>query len=1307
MYDRRIVALAPSSANPVNIDVPIPSKYNIANVPDTITDQTDLQAWKDLFMTRRSWALKVVDECAGTQKAAEDRHAEIEVITLGVDAAKENLLRHVKALDKKTADLQRWADEVVKEEAMTSRTWESSIGRLQTLPATDDMIRFVTGRYVRKAQQRPTMEDLVEVGEVIKASKLIKETSAKLDRNSADLTSKVDAIMKKTDELEEKVRGIMIKTDSRRSSEPGELMHDIEAIAKKVSNDYESVLGYSNTSKNISQASKSALNHTKTMLPNLRKRSEEMHSMLRSVVELRNMAANASLETMRDIASLTSMITDANERLGVMQLDDDTMEAFHSLSKLNALPVMYASFMAEAIRRREWNEKVRADSSTLANEMSTFQDEEAKRRRKWQKVTGISLWGERAERNVIGLEINLLGGEEDWPQVSRQELDQVLEVLRSQDAKSLVVTEVARIISELDSPTKQQSKRAKAFKAGSIHEAALGRSTLLTRGDDDMLRSLQEEKNKMESKVKTAESRVRRLEDLLHRQTQVNRASTGNGFQLPNVSSPDYPIGNPMAFPRPTDDLSRRSSVSSRRFSANLGPEEKLFQQKLLTLEADLMAERERASGLENEVAARKNTIKSLQSQIDEANSTKTDLMGNFEAQQREFVEERKSLESEIRRLKAKVEELDDEMDRYLGSRENEKASVDGRVRTLQDELEQSRREFAAEAQKTQGQVDYLRNDAKLQRETNEVLEKQLQAVKFQNRELLSRVETAESIAKQQQRGLEDVHAQMTHSAALPEDLSSLIDLIVCASGDLVAELDSAKSAAVVAKSDRDAAQSAIAESKLEVERLKRVLIQEQTDSSQLRGTLSQEQARFTALEVELSDERNQLSTLRHKMSDGETGSEALRTRLEEEERKVTKFSEDLAARQSRVGGLEEELRALHENVQSANAKQEQLASRFESRTERAKDLTQRAYLQNDRLCRLLERLSYSVTREGSSMIIQRIPKPERTSANDFSDPGSTLRRSISGAATRKSMVDSADLDLLHWMQNDDEKMESEKYDAYLAAIGSFDVESFCEVITKRLKDMEYTAKKYNKDARAYRDKSHMAQKEAHEKIAFKNFKEGDLALFLPTKNQAGGAWAAFNLGAPHFFLKEEESHKLRNRDWLVARIHKIEDRVVDLSKSMASSHLNVSDRRSLGETSTGGDSFEDDNPFQLSDGLRWYLIHASEEKPGAPSTPGLGKSTVASTMVDATGSIRRSKTSSSGINKTLSKSLDSRRSSNNSKKSVPIGSSSLIKTGSIADVVSLKAGATTQTTGESSEARGGDHIYLEVRDPFSDLAGP
>ena len=1272
MYDRRIIQpSSPGAGRSLQSEIPLPAKYTVVRPPDTIADQTDLQAWRDLFMARRTWALKVVDDSNTMALECQSRYGEIETITRAVDAAIMNIEKHVKALDQKNANTQSWASDIQKTQELVGTDYETSIARLQSLPARADMIAFITGRG-RRGSRGSSLEDLIDAEEVKRAGKLVRKVSTQLNKNGAELGLRVDEVLKRADDLWTRVEKNHDRAARGLSTEPAQLMQDIEAIAKKVSNDYENVLDYADTQKNKSQASKSALLHTKNFLPNLSKRALEMEALLNAATETRNAIANDCLGIMHDVATLTSMLSDANARFATMAMDDNGYDALDLLSTMDSLPVTYASFVAEAIRRREWNEKVKSDSSTLANDLATFQDEESRRRRKWQKNIGIALWGEKAERKVLGLEINLHGEEEEWPQVTREDLEELLEILETQDIKAAVVDEVRKVVSELDNPTKQQSKRAKAFKAGSIHEAAMGRSGLLLRGDDDLMRTLQDDKAKMEVKLKTAESRVRRLEDLLHRQTHVSRTSTGNVFQLPGNPSPEMQnIGNPLASPRMNEDMSRRSSVSSRRFSANQGTEEKAFAQKLLVLEAELIAERERSAGMEKEISAKTHSAANMKALVEEANSTKKDLMGNFEAQQREFIEERKSLEDEIKRLKAKLEELEDEMDRYLGSRENERSTIDDRVRALQDELEQVRRDAAAEALKAQGQVDFLRNDAKLQREANDILEKQLQKARDENKILLGRADRAESAVGEQWNALSDIHTQLVRDSPTPQDFATLRDILISSSGDLVAELESVKSAAVIARADRDSTHTSLTEVKSELAVAKEQLSKEEAETTQLREKLSVEQARFSALEAELGDERNQLSTLRSKISDGETGSEALRTRLEEEERKVTTMSEDLASRMSKIGSLEEEVRTLHDKHQSVQGKNEKLTERFEARTERAKDLTQRVYAQNDRLCRLLERLSFSVTREGGNMVIQKLPKPDRSIANLSSDPDSATKRSMSGAATRKAMVDSGDLELLYWMHNDNSETESEKYGAYLNAIGNFDVEAFCEVIAKRIKDIEYTAKKYSKDARAYREKSHMAQKEAHEKIAFKNFKEGDLALFLPTRNQATGAWAAFNVGAPHYFLKEQDSHKLRSRDWLVARISKIEDRVVDLSKSMSGAHPN--DGRSFGEASNGGDSFEDDNPFDLSDGLRWYLIDAAEEKPGAPSTPGLGKSTVASANIDATGSIRRSKKSSSsgmeGINKTLSKSLDSRRSSTNSKKAIP-STSPLGRTGSQASIV-------------------------------------
>lgn len=528
------------------------------------------------------------------------RYDEAEVIAQAADAAVVNLEKHVKSLDQKNADIQNWAADIQKEQNLNGADLEASVVRLQSLPATADMVAFITGHEVGGAR-KPSVGDLVNAEEIRSAGKLVRNISTQLSRNCTELGTRVDEVLRRTDELFDKIEKSPARSSVGRTIDPTQLLEDIEAIARKVSGDYENVLSYSNTPKNVSQASKTTLLHTKTFLPNLSKRSVEMDAILRSATEIRNSTAAHSLNAMHDIAALTSMLTEANAQFASMELDGEAFDAFNLLSTLTNLPVTYASFVAEAIRRREWDNKVRSDSSTLANEMANFQDEEARRRRKWQKSIGTTLWGEKLESKVMALEVNLHGGDAEWPQATRQNLDELLDALRGTGAKSGAIDDISKLISDLNNPTKQQTKRAKAFKAGSIHESVLGRSTLLVRGDDELIRSLQDEKARTESKLKTAESRVRRLEDLLHRQSHISRTSTGNVFQLSGNGTPDPQVA--AASPRLHDDASRRSSVSSRRFSANQGADEKAYQQKLLSLEAELIVERERASGLEKEVS--------------------------------------------------------------------------------------------------------------------------------------------------------------------------------------------------------------------------------------------------------------------------------------------------------------------------------------------------------------------------------------------------------------------------------------------------------------------------------------------------------------------------------------------------------------------------------------------------------------------------------------------------------------------------------------------------------------------------------
>lgn len=1240
-------------------------------------------------------------------EVAQEQYDESKVMMSCLGAALQNLITAIQSLEPRYDELKKWTTEYQGRYQTLAANWEHYLTLSKNVPTAPAMVHFMTGRDVRKTKQT-TLEDLVDLDTARKAGRLAQTSLRRFTQKVSSLDSDAERMFKRCDEL---IHGYN-KLDERSaaggddgaggggSSDIANLLEDIEAVARKIEADYQTTLEFSSGSgsgstRDVLQASKIAATHTERLLPTLRTRALEMDDMCRRAVQTRNAIAAESVDFMRRISETTALQSSVKSQIVAVTQSEEEMTTFDYLRLIQQMPFMYALFVAEAIRRREWTEKVKTDLSTLANEMALFQDEELKRRRKWLKVVGDT-YGPGNEGKVPGLEVNLHGEDDPWPVFTRRDLEEFLDVIRAQNVEQSIINDVAKVISDLNNPTKQQSKRVKAFKNGSIHEAALGRSGLLIRGDDDVLRALQDDKSRLESKLKTAESRIRRLEDLLHRQSQAVRPALGI-FQ-----------------PQGIDSAVSMKAGHDRRGSTD---ESNALMQRIAQLEAELAAEKARSAVFEKD-------LNSHVGKIEEANSTKKDLLGNMDALKREFAEERKSLEDEIKQLKERLEATESEIDHFDESRENLRVAYDEKVRQLERDIEKVSKEKQDEALKAAGQVDFLRNETRLQQERSEQLEMQLQAAQQEVKSQSKRADAAEETAETQLRALRDLHAQLAPTEAIPDDLADLVEAVMVKTSHVMARVQSNESDMSLLRSELDMSHATARDLKTELADTREKLSAGELVTMRLRDSLSEEKAKVAAIEGELAEARDQLSRLRTKMADGETGSETLRKKLEEEERKITSLTEELAARQSQVGSLEEELRLFKERVADASAKFKALSARMDARTERAKDLTQRLYSQNERLCRLLERLGFSVTRNGSSMVIQKVPRSERVSqstqkenANDSSDPGSVVRRSAT--LNRVSTADSADLEHLYWMHGSDAAAEAEKYEAYLATLGSFDMDAFTETIYRRVKDVEHLARKLTRDSRAYRERAHALQKEAHDKIAFRNFKEGDLALFLPTRNQVTGAWAAFNVGFPHYFLRETEAHRLRSREWLVARIHKIQERVVDLSKSQPQQGMASSSAAAAGDgDSAGAKNDASDNPFDLSDGLRWYLIDAAEDKPGAPTTPGLGKSTVAATNVDATADMhhgndanntagtgsstaaagskdknRLSATSIEGVSKTLHKSLESRRSSSASaRKVIPFNiggggtGSPLTRHGSAvaSDAASLRAVATTAVAPET-----------------------
>ncbi|CAI2163282.1 3504_t:CDS:10 [Funneliformis geosporum] len=160
--------------------------------------------------------------------------------------------------------------------------------------------------------------------------------------------------------------------------------------------------------------------------------------------------------------------------------------------------------------------------------------------------------------------------------------------------------------------------------------------------------------------------------------------------------------------------------------------------------------------------------------------------------------------------------------------------------------------------------------------------------------------------------------------------------------------------------------------------------------------------------------------------------------------------------------------------------------------------------------------------------------------------------------------------DLGKFFTNNSEQIEwpKDKYETLLNLSTKVNLNEVRHIIRRTPKDAEDLGKKYKKESKLNREKYIKANQESKEKIAFRNFKNGDLALFLPTRNSSAKPWAAFNINCPHYFLRATDtiSGQIRNKDWIVARVVEITEHRVDVKKPGT-------------------------NPYELPDGVKFYVL--------------------------------------------------------------------------------------------------------------------
>jgi autophagy-related protein 11 len=1222
--------------------------YDPGSPPDTLTNQNDLAAWQNLFKERRQYADALLEGCTARAALAQDARDEQVVIERSLAVAVASLQHHIKSAEKQFASTETWANDVLKEQQTHTDTWEDNLARLRNVAARPDFARFLLPKNGcpsnRRLSQQPslnTLQAFIDVGVVQRAATTARANATALSERIDMLRENLRTADRESMDLRQAADQLKNRNIDDHAVEPDQLIEEIGMVVRKMASDLEHVRALPKTTQSVSQASKMALLHTRQYLTSLNDYRMEINELVHQRQQERADAAMKARKHMQTLSSIESQLAKLYQDMKAISVPEDQQAAFKSLSILSRLPSVYGHLLVESVRRREWVTKMKHDTSALQEEVATYQEEEEKRRKKWSRIVDDVVNADALQDRVLGIELSLQNEDESWPDVARQELQDHLKNVSDVYGPGQIVSDVEQAIKDLDKPTRQQVKHAKAFKQGSVHEATFGNTSLLLRGDEQH-RALRDANLLLEQEVKAHKSRVVKLESLLYRANQASRTSTGEVFTplTEGSISGRSPIG------QTSEDFSRNSSLKPRRQSFAQGIEEKKLVKRVVDLEAELQS-------FKDDAHTRKASDAETQKQVEDALSMKRDLMENMEAQQREFANERRGLEKELAEAKDRAEELENEMERMAGSRDG----FDYEIARLKDDA-------AGHAARAATEFDARRSlELKLSRaetahkqveqEAQALLQEQArqQATNAENRTLLATAwahlapgSDAPADIAEMAAALEDLARR---SAAHAKDLEEAVSFAKAENQSLWASNERQKTEL-----------SAGAQKQGETEALVRIA----------EDRASAEEARAGALEEQLRAEQEQLRISRSRFAEGETGSEALRQRVAEEEARANSLSVELAEARSHHTSLDAELTRLRSQVSSLQTVADTSTELLDGRRERAKEVSQRLFSQNARLVRLLDRLGLVISYQDDAMVIERASKMGASTANMLDASGLQLARVTSITSppgTRKPSTTEpeamSELRLIQWMNATTADDENAQFEAFLKHIAKFDLDVFSDAITKRVKDFEYTAKKYNKEAKestkraeAYKERALKLRHEAHTKIAVRDFKEGDLALFLPTRGgQVKGAWAAFNIGCPHFFLAERDGMRLGTRDFIVARIQKVEQKIVDLGRTGSSAVSTPAVE--FGSEGPSSMLVEDDNPFDLSDGLTWWMVHAVEERGAgaAPTTPGLGKSTVAVSGLDAKGSIRIKRSpKSDDASKHLNKSLESRRSSSASKKS-------------------------------------------------------
>ena len=388
----------------------------------------------------------------------------------------------------------------------------------------------------------------------------------------------------------------------------------------------------------MSSAIRSYQNHTREYIPNIQATAASLIDNLKAAYDLRASVSQQAQSYLQRLSSAQERMVSIGPEL--QEADDlfgDSQDSYDLLKEVETLAEGYGEGLQEGFRRGLWKIRQTKRLQKAKEEIALLRSQERQARKAWGEVSanGGVVWSfvDNLSDDDEGQATPTSNGTTESDSecaVTRRDI----EIYISEISKSPLFGSIALslkehlqiLVSSIQTP--QIDVATSPLRIHSSDDISLK-----SREGQDIYEQLLRDKTRAEEKARNFESRVRNLEELLHRQ-----------FRSPPRMFSPVPSGSGPTSPRSQMDGFEDTGIMGRSVLRTTSPDVNALQKRVQDLE------REKTDLIER---------------FAETEGTKSDLMANLEEQAKLFQAEREDLVRKTHQLEREVGRCETEINRF------------------------------------------------------------------------------------------------------------------------------------------------------------------------------------------------------------------------------------------------------------------------------------------------------------------------------------------------------------------------------------------------------------------------------------------------------------------------------------------------------------------------------------------------------------------------------------------------------------------------------------------------------------------